>query len=132
MQCPSCHAAIPDVSKFCLACGAAQMARCPSCGHTTVAGGKFCVDCGTKFPESYGEMVSEALVSIPGPARSRPTASAERRQLTVMYCDLVGSTALSTRLDPEDMRAVIRAYHRCCASIIVQAGGFVAQYMGDG
>jgi class 3 adenylate cyclase len=61
------------------------------------------------------------------------TASeAERRQLTVMFCDLVGSTALSTRLDPEDLRAVIGACHRCVAAVIERAGGFVAKYMGDG
>jgi class 3 adenylate cyclase/tetratricopeptide (TPR) repeat protein len=57
---------------------------------------------------------------------------AERRQLTVMFCDLVGSTALSARLDPEDLRAVIGAYHRCAAAVIERAGGFVAKYMGDG
>ena len=57
---------------------------------------------------------------------------AERRQLTVMFCDLVGSTALSGRLDPEDMRAVIGAYHRRCAELIERNGGFVAKYMGDG
>jgi class 3 adenylate cyclase/predicted ATPase len=57
---------------------------------------------------------------------------AERRQLTVMFCDLVGSTELSARLDPEDMRAVIGAYHRCCAELIERSGGFVAKYMGDG
>ena len=59
-------------------------------------------------------------------------ADAERRQLTVMFCDLVGSTALSTRLDPEDLREVIGAYHRCCTELIGEAGGFVAKYMGDG
>src|SRR5271163_1645781 len=58
--------------------------------------------------------------------------AAERRQLTVMFCDLVGSTALSARLDPEDLRAIIGAYHRCCASCIERGGGFVAKYMGDG
>src|SRR5690242_3303906 len=58
--------------------------------------------------------------------------TAERRQLTVMFCDLVGSTALSTRIDPEDMRDIIGAYHRCCAEVIAKAGGFVARYMGDG
>ena len=58
--------------------------------------------------------------------------SAERRQLTVLFCDLVGSTALSARLDPEDMREIIGAYHRCCAERITKAGGFVAKYMGDG
>ena len=49
-----------------------------------------------------------------------------------MFCDLVGSTALSTRLDPEDLRAIISAYHRCCTTLVEQNGGFVAKYMGDG
>jgi class 3 adenylate cyclase len=65
------------------------------------------------------------------PAATPPT-EAERRHLTVMFCDLVGSTALSARLDPEDLRAVIGAYHRCVAAVIEGAGGFVAKYMGDG
>jgi class 3 adenylate cyclase len=58
--------------------------------------------------------------------------AAERRQVTIMFCDLVGSTALSARLDPEDMREIIGSYHRCCAEQITKAGGFVAKYMGDG
>jgi class 3 adenylate cyclase/predicted ATPase len=58
--------------------------------------------------------------------------TAERRQLTVMFCDLVGSTALSARLDPEDMREIVAAYHRCCANAVQRFGGFVAKYMGDG
>ena len=58
--------------------------------------------------------------------------TAERRQLTVMFCDLVGSTAMSARLDPEDLRGIIGAYHRCCANLIEGSGGFVAKYMGDG
>jgi len=56
----------------------------------------------------------------------------ERRQLTVMFVDLVDSTALSTRLDPEDMREVITTYHRYCAGVIAANGGFVAKYLGDG
>jgi class 3 adenylate cyclase len=59
-------------------------------------------------------------------------AIAERRQLTVMFCDLVGSTALAARLDPEDLREVIGAYHRCVAETVSRFGGFVAKYMGDG
>src|SRR5215475_15459124 len=58
------------------------------------------------------------------------TPEAERRQLTVMFADLVGSTALSARLDPEELREIISAYHRCCAGQITKAGGFVAKYMG--
>src|SRR6516164_4590566 len=59
-------------------------------------------------------------------------ASAERRQLTVMFCDLVGSTPLAARIDPEDLRGIIGAYHRCVAEIVEGFGGFVARYMGDG
>ena len=59
-------------------------------------------------------------------------ADAERRQLTVMFCDLVGSTALASRLDPEDLREVIGAYHRCVNETIGRFDGFVAKYMGDG
>src|SRR6185369_7241043 len=57
---------------------------------------------------------------------------AERRQLTVMFADLVGSTALSARLDPEELRDIIGTYHRCCAEVITSSGGFVAKYLGDG
>ena len=62
-----------------------------------------------------------------------PTASeAERRQLTIMFCDLVGSTALSTRFDPEDLRELIGPYHRAVADTVGRFDGFVAKYMGDG
>jgi hypothetical protein len=60
------------------------------------------------------------------------SSSAERRQLTVMFCDLVGSTELSARLDPEDLREVISAYHRAVSEIVAGFDGFVAKYMGDG
>jgi class 3 adenylate cyclase len=58
--------------------------------------------------------------------------TAERRQVTVMFSDLVGSTALSARMDPEDLREVISAYQRCVAETVGRFGGFVAKYMGDG
>jgi class 3 adenylate cyclase len=58
--------------------------------------------------------------------------TAQRRQVTVMFADLVGSTALSARLDPEDLREVISAYQRCVAETVRRFGGFVARYMGDG
>jgi class 3 adenylate cyclase len=61
-----------------------------------------------------------------------PHDTAERRQVTVMFSDLVGSTALSARMDPEDLREVISAYQRCVAETVGRLGGFVAKYMGDG
>jgi len=60
------------------------------------------------------------------------TAAAERRPLSVMFCDLIGSTALSSRLDPEDLREVIRSYQACVATTIRQFNGFIARYVGDG
>jgi class 3 adenylate cyclase len=65
-----------------------------------------------------------------GDALARDTA--ERRQVTVMFSDLVGSTALSARMDPEDLREVISAYQKCVAKTVQRFGGFVAKYMGDG
>jgi hypothetical protein len=70
--------------------------------------------------------VAEQPRVVPG-LTAGPLSEAERRQLTVLFCDLVGSTALSARLDPEDLRAVIGAYHRCVAAVIERAGGFVAK-----
>jgi len=61
-----------------------------------------------------------------------PQETAERRQVTVMFSDLVGSTALSARMDPEDLREVISAYQKCVAQVVQRFGGFVAKYMGDG
>jgi class 3 adenylate cyclase/predicted ATPase len=71
-----------------------------------------------------------ALTTVPETAH--PHSEAERRQLTVMFVDLVGSTSLAARLDPEDMRDVIGTYHRCVLETVSRFGGFVAKYMGDG
>jgi class 3 adenylate cyclase/predicted ATPase len=79
---------------------------------------------------ALGAQSPAAVTAAPHYAPS--PADAERRQLTVMFCDLVGSTELSARLDPEDLREVISAYHRAVASVVAGFDGFVAKYMGDG
>ena len=83
--------------------------------------------------------IAELKVFDKGPAAPSATSSttstksdAERRQVTVMFSDLVGSTALSARMDPEDLREVISAYQKCVAETVRRFGGFVAKYMGDG
>jgi class 3 adenylate cyclase/tetratricopeptide (TPR) repeat protein len=68
----------------------------------------------------------------PGLTESKPKDTAERRQVTVMFSDLVGSTALAGRMDPEDLREVISGYQKCVAQTVRRFGGFVAKYMGDG
>jgi class 3 adenylate cyclase len=78
--------------------------------------------------------LSGAVLASPQPAFTEAKAqdTAERRQVTVMFSDLVGSTALSARMDPEDLREVISAYQKCVAETVQRFGGFVAKYMGDG
>jgi class 3 adenylate cyclase len=129
MQCPSCAADVPSGSRFCNACGTALALRCRDCGHGNPPGANFCGHCGAR-------LAGAATASPPAAAEPRlvsPTASsAERRQVTVMFCDLVGSTALSAQLDPEDLREVITAYYHEVAQAVRPFGGFVAKYLGDG
>jgi class 3 adenylate cyclase len=80
---------------------------------------------------ALGATVPTAAVTT-APSDAPAPTDAERRQLTVMFCDLVGSTELSARLDPEDLREVIAAYHRAVADVVAGFDGFVAKYMGDG
>src|SRR6516165_2562280 len=72
-----------------------------------------------------------AQATVASAASAAPQDTAERRQVTVMFSDLVGSTALSARMDPEDLREVISAYQKCVAETVQRFGGFVAKYMGD-
>src|SRR5262249_32931091 len=115
---------VPVGSKFCGQCGASLTNACPSCGHLNPAQHKFCSQCGV----SLGSAAAQAATPKAEPA----AAAAERRQLTIMFCDMVGSNALSTRLDPEEQGDVIAAFHSCCAKEIHALGGMVAQYLGDG
>jgi class 3 adenylate cyclase len=73
---------------------------------------------------------SRPAASMRGPPSTR--ISAGRRRLTVMFCDMVGSSTLSTQLDPEEQREVVGAFQSCCANEIKRFGGMVAQYLGDG
>ena len=85
-----------------------------------------------KLLAALAALRSEASQVATASTSAAISGEAERRQLTVMFCDLVGSTALSARFDPEDLREVIGAYHRCVADTVAPFAGFVAKYMGDG
>src|SRR6266567_7723504 len=93
------------------------------------------------LPVGHRKKMLRAIAELQGAPGSRPQTAAaepaerdhaERRQLTVMFCDLVGSTALSARLDPEEMRQVMTLYHRRITGVIGSHQGIVARYMGDG
>lgn len=127
MICSSCQA---ENARFCNQCGARQSIPCPSCGASNPAGAPACRDCGGALGPDQAAPSSPTPAS--GPQHGPVDSEAERRQLTVMFCDLVGSTELSGRLDPEDLRGLLRTYHDVSAAAIRAADGHIAQYLGDG
>jgi predicted ATPase/class 3 adenylate cyclase len=128
MECAHCKSSNPDGKRFCAECGSPLSQPCPCCGAQSMPGKKFCGDCGASLA---GDVVANRRRQTTD-APAAITLGAERRQLTVMFCDLVGSTALSSRLDPEDMREIIGVYQKCVANTVARFHGFVAKYLGDG
>jgi class 3 adenylate cyclase/predicted ATPase len=123
MKCPTCHHDNPQDALFCMNCGRKLERKCLHCGFELPEHALFCMNCGKKLvPED--PPADDALEEI--------VPDAERRQLTVMFCDLVGSATLSEKLDPEDLREVIGKYQETCNKVIRRFDGHIAQYLGDG
>ena len=129
MECTTCKTDLPNGSKFCHHCGAPQSLACPACGHGNAASAKFCVDCGAIL--AFDALTAAAAIGQ-APSSAQPGAASERRQLSVMFCDLVGSVSLAERLDPEDYNDVLATYLRQATTIVEAGGGLVARYLGDG
>src|SRR5712691_3860540 len=121
--------------KFCGACGNALQNLCAQCGFENPSRFKFCGACGTLLtgqtltPSPPQEQPTPQVASSAPEPRS---PDAERRQLTVMFCDLVDSTRLSSQLDPEDYRDIVRVYQKVCTEVIQRYEGHTAQLLGDG
>ncbi|MBV8772660.1 MAG: AAA family ATPase, partial [Deltaproteobacteria bacterium] len=132
MRCSNCGNNNPDGLKFCNQCGARFKARCSKCGFDNAPGARFCGECGVAL--SAGEPAPAPLQPGPdGGTQGRPPSQfGERRHLTVLFCDLVGSTELAARLDPEEYQHMLAAYHRAAAEAIARFEGHVAKYLGDG
>jgi hypothetical protein len=143
MQCPRCQFDNHDTAKFCEECGSRLIRTCPSCGHEVSPRANFCPECGTRLTAtSRSPGTSQAdrqrvqreaqIAQIEPISAERGIPEAERRQLTMLFCDLVESTALAGRLDPEELREVVQAYQAACAEVIQHFAGHIAQYLGDG
>src|SRR5262245_7840445 len=149
MRCGNCGFENPEGMSFCGQCGTSLTPSCPRCGFANPADFAFCGKCGSPLaqpPEKSqpAKRKAEAAPKSTGRKRRRQTqwpaaeaprpvvAEAERRQLTVMFCDLVGSTALSEQLDPEELREVVRLYQETCTAMIQRYAGHTAQHLGDG
>jgi class 3 adenylate cyclase len=126
MRCSKCGADNREGRKFCTTCGTAVVASCPKCGAPIQPDERFCGECGI----ALGDAQPAAAVAPIAPVAV--SAGGERRHLTVLFCDLVGSTEIAARLDPEEWREIVASYHRAAAQAIERFGGYVAHYLGDG
>jgi class 3 adenylate cyclase len=105
--------------------GMALVVTCPKCGATNQPQERLCGECGTPLAQVAAAPRIEATpIAVSG--------AGERRHLTVLFCDLVGSTEIAARLDPEEWRDIVADYHRAAAQAIERFGGYVTQYQGDG
>src|SRR5215813_10977662 len=142
MLCPSCAFDNPEGMNFCGKCAHSLNLYCPQCGFDNPPGFHFCGKCAAALTVQTPVSPPTRSTQQPGSQAAHPTQvevpldsrspEAERRQLTVMFCDLVDSTKLSSQLDPEDWRDVVRAYQRVCTEIIQRYDGHIAQLLGDG
>src|SRR5260370_26582747 len=123
MRCSNCETDNAAISRFCSQCGTPLAKRCPKCAFENGPEGRFCSQCGASLD-------SAAPVRAEAEPREGPTG--ERRHLTVLFCDLAGSTGIAAQLDPEEWRETVGGYHRAAADAITRFGGHVAKYLGDG
>jgi class 3 adenylate cyclase/tetratricopeptide (TPR) repeat protein len=125
MRCSKCGSDNREGRKFCTNCGTSLPASCPKCGAAIQPDEKFCGECGAGLAEVAGPKSPEVTPIT-------ASADGERRHLTILFCDLVGSTEIASRLDPEEWRELAASYHRAAADAITRFGGHVAKYLGDG
>jgi len=139
MQCPRCQHESPPQSKFCLECGARLALKCPSCGIELPAGAKFCNECGQALataapeprrfasPESYTpKHLAEKILT------SKSALEGERKQVTVLFVDVSRFTALSERLDPEEVHGLMKRAFELMLTEVHRYEGTVNQFLGDG
>src|SRR5215470_1891788 len=130
--CAICGSDNPAGKKFCGDCGAVLRTRCTHCGADNDAGKKFCGDCGTALAAAGDKPRTGSAAASPEASAAASTPEGERRQLTILFCDLVGSTTLSQQIDAEEWRDLIARYHLVASGAVTRFGGHVVKYLGDG
>jgi class 3 adenylate cyclase/tetratricopeptide (TPR) repeat protein len=124
MRCAACSQDNLPGARFCSGCGVGLERICEGCGHASGAGAQFCSACGRSLAPGGAAEEDRA------PTTDQPVG--ERRQLTVLFCDMVGSTDLAARLDLEEWHTINASYQRCGAEAVGRFGGYVANFQGDG
>ena len=131
MRCPVCGFENRKGAKFCDGCGTLLTLRCPECGTEISPTSKFCDSCGAVPPTEFADPKPDAD-DLTGTRLRAPDTVPNRRQMSLMCCDLVDSSVLAYNLDLEDLRYAINNFHQISKGIIEEYEGYYAQYMGDG
>ena len=129
MRCQACSVENPDGMRFCGSCGAPLVAMCPSCGTEIPPGNRFCGNCGTPVggaghaaapspPASLASATAAFAPSASGQAQSPTGLITELRQVSVLFCDLVGFTPLAESKDPEEVRELLSGYFELARGIV--------------
>lgn len=138
MNCPHCQTANPSEAKFCMNCGKTLDITCSQCGKQNPPQAKFCINCGNPFSKTAGSPLEPARKYIPKAfaeklesARQSQTMKGERRVVTVLFCDVKGSTAMAEKLDPEEWAEIINQAFEFLIAPIYKYEGTLARLMGD-
>jgi class 3 adenylate cyclase len=132
VRCPRCSQENPDEARFCLHCGAQLAISCPGCGAVQPPGGRFCPECGRAVGAAPGPVsYTPAHVSEQIPA-VRGAIEGERKQVSILFCDIVRSSALAAELGPEEFHLVIDRFFRVALAEVHRYEGTVNQFLGDG
>jgi class 3 adenylate cyclase len=132
MRCSNCGANNAADARFCNQCAAALRKRCPKCAFDNGPEARFCSQCATSLTAQSSRPITDNAPARPEAAPREGASTGERRHLTVLFCDLVGSTKLAAQLDPEEWRETVAGYQRSAADAITRCGGHVAKFLGDG
>jgi len=145
MQCSNCSHENPEGARFCEDCGQPLARACPNCGQPVSPNAKFCGNCGFHLAEAAGPAATPAAVGrLASLQQAAPTAlqqkilsaraqiQGERKMVTVLFTDIVGSTALAESLDPEEWGEIVTGAHQCVSEAIYRYEGTIAQLLGDG
>jgi class 3 adenylate cyclase/tetratricopeptide (TPR) repeat protein len=129
MLCPHCQSENPPGAKFCMECANTLARRCSACGTEAPLPAKFCPECAAPLTAT-SPPTGPVAVQSSGP--TLPSEAGERRHLTALFCDLVGSTDIASRLDPEEWHRISKAYQEAAAAAVTRFGGHVDKFLGEG
>lgn len=132
MQCSLCGCSNPESARFCSRCGARLHPLCEACGFESSTGSRFCGGCGAPLSNLLDVQRPDHFTSTVAPGAPNLDHRPERRQVTVLFIDMVGSTDISLQLDEEEFRDVIYNYRDICANAIRRFDGSIVRYIGDG